>query len=129
MHEVGLMEEAIARAVQTARDAGADRIDRLTFTIRPHGHVTPEIVETLFGALSRGTIAEGAQVAVEQQDQGACSCWSCGVVFRVANPAESGSDHLACPSCGSHSVMPADGPDLSLASIDVPDAAGEVPHV
>lgn len=123
MHEVGLIADAIERAVQTARSSGAERIEGLTFQIAPHGHVTPEIVQTLFESLSGGTMAEGAHLNIEFMVETAC-CWKCGTVF---------ADHLhddRCPHCGSQNIAAALAPDVVLASIDVPDGSDEGPiHV
>ena len=65
MHEVGLVSAAIAHAIDVAREAGAIRVERLTFAINPDGHVTPAAVQTLVAVLARGTPIEGAAVEVE----------------------------------------------------------------
>jgi Zn finger protein HypA/HybF involved in hydrogenase expression len=70
VHEVGLVAEALEVAIGAARDAGAERIQRLTFVLANGGHVTPEAVETLVLIMSRGTLAEGAEVSVEFSDMG-----------------------------------------------------------
>lgn len=122
MHEVGLISDAIERAVLTARENGAERIERLTFKIASHGHVTREIVQTLFESLSSGTMAEGARLDIEFTAETA-HCWECGTVF---------TDHLhddLCPACGSQNVAAALAPDILLASIDVPDGVEDHIHV
>ncbi len=113
MHEVGLVQQAIDSAVRAAKDAGAGSIEQLTFAITPGGHVTPEVVETLFAALSAGTPAAGAALAFEQQP-GTVRCWSCGETFELS---EAGSE--ACPSCGSESHDHPQGPELVLRYVDV----------
>lgn len=65
MHEVGLVSAALDHAIQIARQAGATRVERLTFAIAPDGHVTREAVATLVEVLARGTLIEGAAVDVE----------------------------------------------------------------
>ena len=65
VHEVGLVSAALAHALEVARQAGATRVDRLTFAIAADGHVTREAVQTLVAALARGTMIEGAAVEVE----------------------------------------------------------------
>ena len=64
MHEVGLVAAAIAQAVEVARQAGARRVERLTFAIAIGSHVSPEAVKTLVAALGRGTLVDGAAVEV-----------------------------------------------------------------
>ena len=108
MHEVGLMEEAIRSA---AAAAGAHHIERLTFTIVPGGHVTPEVVEMLYDALSPGTPAAGAALAIEERSVRRF-CWSCGRWY------EGRSD---CATCGATGQPDPAVPDLALSSIDVAD--------
>ena len=65
MHEVSLVSAAIDAAVAAARRAGANHVQRLTFSLAPTGHVTREAVETLVAALAGGTLVEGAAVDFE----------------------------------------------------------------
>lgn len=65
MHEVSLISAAIDMAVSAAQRAGADHVQRLTFSLAPGGHVTREAVETLVAALAGGTLVEGAEVNFE----------------------------------------------------------------
>ena len=112
MHEVGLMSEALNRAIAMAGDAGASRIQRLTFKYAPTGHVTPEIVETLFQAMSGGTIAEGARLVVEPQES-AFHCLFCDCDYAATDAS------AVCPTC-QRPGMPSDGvPELVLESIDI----------
>ena len=112
MHEVGLMTDALKRALAAAENAGAQRITGLTFRYDPTGHVTAEIVETLFLAMSNATLAQGARLVVEPQ-QVALQCLACGEDFLVA-----GSD-VACPTCGRVGMPVSSVPELWLESIDI----------
>jgi hydrogenase nickel incorporation protein HypA/HybF len=120
VHEVGLVEGAILKAVAVMDAAGASSVERLTFAIAPGGHVTPQGVQTLFSALSVGTPAQGAELAFEMLDQ-QFGCWGCGHTF-----TSSEGDQL-CPSCGGSSVKPLPAGDLVLKFVDVADLAGESP--
>ncbi len=112
MHEVGLMTDALNRAIAAAEEAGAHRIDGLTFTYDPTGHVTPEIVETLFLAMSNGTLAQGARLVVEPQPV-TLHCLACSEDFLTTD-----SD-AACPTCGRVGMPVSDVPELVLESIDI----------
>ncbi|HUZ78352.1 MAG TPA: hydrogenase maturation nickel metallochaperone HypA [Chloroflexota bacterium] len=114
MHEVGLVEEAIRRAVTVMELAGASSIDGLTFALAPGGHVTPEAVETLFGALSAGTPAERARLEFELLEQ-QYGCWACGRTFTLSQAA------AACPACGSAALKALPGSDLVLRYVDLPE--------
>lgn len=114
MHEVGLMSDALRRASAVAAQAGAHRIQRLTFAITPGSHVTPEIVETLFTVLSAGTPAEGAEVTIECQPA-RLTCLHCATGF------EAETVDALCPTCGGPAMANAEEHDLVLVSIDVHD--------
>ena len=109
MHEVGLMEEALRAAIAAAGDR---HIERLTFSIVPGGHVTAEVVEMLYDALSPGTSAAGAAVAVEERPARRY-CWACRRWYLGGSPA--------CPVCGAPGHPDPAVPDLALTSIDVAD--------
>lgn len=115
MHEVGLVSDALSRAIAAAERSGATRIERMTFAIAGGGHVTPEVVETLCAALGAGTLADGARVACEPLALD-YACFGCGALFRAADGT--------CPTCGSPGVAGDDAPELELVSIDVTTEGG-----
>ncbi|HUY98961.1 MAG TPA: hydrogenase/urease maturation nickel metallochaperone HypA [Thermomicrobiaceae bacterium] len=110
MHEVGLMSEALKHACRVADGAGSRHIERVTFAIADGGHVTEEIVETLFTVLSVGTVAEGADLAIEHWPARRL-CLSCSRSYQ--------SDDGACPGCGAVGMVESEVEDLVLVSIDV----------
>ena len=112
MHEVGLVQDAVAQAVAAAEAAHARAIERVTFVAGAGGHITPEIVTTLFAALSRDTLAAGAEVVVEMRER-LWRCLSCGAEFG------GGSEDSPCPVCGGLAWPTGDVPELALTSVDV----------
>jgi hydrogenase nickel incorporation protein HypA/HybF len=70
MHEVGLIQDALAHAIDAASRAGAPRIEGVNFVISDEGYLTEEVIRDLFEVLSTGTIAEGARVEVEVRPGG-----------------------------------------------------------
>ena len=112
MHEVGLMESALAIALQRAGEEGAQRVHRLTMRIGPLSGVVPEALEFAFDVLTRGTIAEGATLEVEHVPM-VCSCSSCHLEFQP--------DDLfcECPQCHESRVKVQQGRELELASLEV----------
>jgi Zn finger protein HypA/HybF involved in hydrogenase expression len=49
-------------ALAAADEAGARRVERLTFAAQPYSHITQETLQVLVEALARGTPLEGAAV-------------------------------------------------------------------
>jgi hydrogenase nickel incorporation protein HypA/HybF len=118
MHEIGLVENAIKKAISVMETAGATSIERLTFGVAQGGHVTSETIETLFFVLSAGTPAESARLEFEALDT-EYGCWACGRTFNADD------DPAGCPSCGSAAVKALPGSDLVLRYVDV----AQVPDV
>ena len=81
--------------------------------------MTAETVETLFAALSRGTIAEGAALALETRPARAY-CLRCGDTFSAPD-GPTPDEFLSCASCGSPALPEAGAVELALISIEVPD--------
>jgi len=112
MHEVGLMESALAIALKRAGEEGAQRIHRLTMRIGPLSGVVPEALEFAFDVLTRGTIAEGAKLEVEHVPM-MCYCSSCHLEFQPADL------FCECPQCHDSRVKVQQGRELELASLEV----------
>lgn len=112
MHEVGLMESALAIALKRADEEGAHRIHRLTMRIGPLSGVVQEALEFAFDVLTRGTIAEGARLEVEHVPM-MCYCSSCRLEFHP--------DDLfcECPQCHDSRVKVRQGRELELSSLEV----------
>jgi len=111
MHELGLTEEVLVAALETARKAGARAISQVVLALSSASHIDPEVVRSHFVAMSRGTLAEGADLvfhvrAVEQV------CGNCGRRFLV-------DEELACPDCGAPVNPHTLGAELTLESIEV----------
>jgi hydrogenase nickel incorporation protein HypA/HybF len=114
MHEAGIVLSALDIAAAAARDAGATRIERLSFSIVPGGHVSADAVGILFLALSRGTMADGAVLEFERRVADRY-CVECGRIYRETGKSS------GCPMCGREGFLPPDLTDLCLTSIEVAD--------
>ena len=112
MHEVGLMENALAIALKRAADEGAQHIHQLTMRVGPLSGVVAEALEFAFDVLARGTIAEGATLEVERVPI-LCYCSTCRLEFQP--------DDLfcECPGCHTPSGEVRQGRELELASLEV----------
>ncbi|MDR5695181.1 MAG: hydrogenase maturation nickel metallochaperone HypA [Armatimonadota bacterium] len=118
MHELGLTEDILATALETAQRAGAQAISRLVLVLSSASHIDPEVVRTHFASISRGTLAEGAELVfrtrtIEQ------ACMYCGRTFVV-------DSELACPQCGTPVDPHMLGGEMTLESIEVV-TPGETP--
>src|SRR5574337_590961 len=112
MHEVGIMENTLAIALNRAADEGARRIHRLTMRIGPVSGVVPEALEFAFDVLRRGTIAEGAILDVERVPI-ICFCSTCRLEFQPDDV------FCECPRCHRPGGDVRQGRELELASLEV----------
>ena len=112
MHELSIMQSALNQALDQARQAGAVRIHEIRLRIGALSGVVPEALEFAFEALSDGTAAEGARLAIEHVP----------ARFWCANcRREFDADRLftECPQCHNPSGELRSGRELELASLEV----------
>jgi hydrogenase nickel incorporation protein HypA/HybF len=66
MHEHAIMNDLLRKIDEVARSEGARRVTQLKVRLGALAHMTPEHFLVHFEDAARGTVAEGAQVHVEQ---------------------------------------------------------------
>lgn len=112
MHELSIMEGALALALDQAQQAGAKRLHVIRLRIGALSGVVPEALQFAFEALSSGTLAEGGQLAIEPVPA-RFWCEACRREFQ--------SDDLLspCPTCGTPSRDLRAGRELELASLEI----------
>lgn len=112
MHEVSLMQSALALAEEAAREQGATRIHVFRMRIGALSGVVPEALEFAFEVVCAGTLAEGARLEIETVPV-RCWCPQCR--------AEFASDDLLgeCPRCHTISAELRTGREIELGSLEV----------
>lgn len=112
MHELAIMESALDLALEQARQGGAGRVRVIRLRIGTLSGVVPEALQFAFEALAPGTLAEGAQLAIEQVP----ACFWCAVCAREFTAA----DLIAqCPDCRELSGDLRTGRELELTSLEI----------
>ncbi len=112
MHELGIMTGVMEAVDQSARQAGALKVLKVTLSI---GEMTEAIDDSLrfaFEVLTEGTISEGAELVINMVKPKS-RCLDCG------NEYEHDRFHMACPACGSFATELLAGRDLQIDSIEV----------
>lgn len=120
MHEVGIMTGVLDAVEETAKQAGASRVLKITLAI---GDMTEIIDDSLMFAheiLSEGTMCEGSELIINKVTPKSL-CLDCG------NEFSHDRFHLACPACGSYSTSLLEGRDMRIENIevDLPEGDGE----
>jgi hydrogenase nickel incorporation protein HypA/HybF len=112
MHELSIMESALTMALEQARKSGAGRVHVIRLRIGALSGVVPDALQFAFEALTPGTPAEGAELAIEHVP---ARFWC------VACTREFQSDDLfaECPNCHLPSGELRAGREMELASLEI----------
>ena len=112
MHEAGIMESALAIVGREAGAHGASRVERVTIRVGAISGAEPEALRFAFEALSPGTVADGAELVIEQVPARA-HCAACDADFTI----ESGF-LFECPVCRAFSGDVRSGRELDLSRLE-----------
>lgn len=112
MHELSIMESALDVALRKAAEFGATRILAIHLRVGTLSGTVPEALQLAFEVLSPGTLAEGAQIAIESVPA-RFWCAGCGREF------ESPSMYAECPACHEASREIKAGRELEMASMEI----------
>jgi hydrogenase nickel incorporation protein HypA/HybF len=112
MHELAIMQSAIDRILERARDAGASRVCAVTLRVGDLSGAVPEALEMSFAAVTAGTPAENAELIIERVP---------AVFWCEPCQREFGSESLLaeCPGCGAISRSLRSGRELEIASMEI----------
>lgn len=112
MHEVGIMEEAVRMAVETAKSSGANRVVGLRLRVGTLSGAVPEAMRFAFDVVCRNTPAEDARLEIESV-RAACWCPTCRAEFEC-------TDFLnECPHCHTLSGELRRGRELEIVSVEM----------
>ena len=112
MHELSLAEGIRDIVVEAATAEGGRPVRRILLEIGELAAVDGEALCFCLDAVLRGTLAEGAGVAMETV-AGAGRCPACGQT--VALPAR----YLPCPHCGQYGVEAVAGATMRVKAIEL----------
>jgi hydrogenase nickel incorporation protein HypA/HybF len=112
MHEISLIESVVALVEDERRKQEFSRVRMLRLAVGVLGHAEPAALRFCFEAVTRGTIADGARLEIEQV-LGEGWCFSC---HRSVPLCER---FAACPVCGDSQVRITAGVELRLSELEV----------
>ena len=114
MHEVGIIESALALVARHAAGHEHRRVSRVVLRIGALAGVEIESLRFAFDVVSRGTVAEGADFEIEEVPV-AVYCHGCQEEFAV----ETGGFIFTCPICGDFCGEIRRGRELELSRIEL----------
>jgi hydrogenase nickel incorporation protein HypA/HybF len=99
-------------ALERAALAGAERVQRMMVRIGAESGVVPEVITFAFDIATRGTIAEGAQLEIEEVRL-ACFCAACCLEFEPQDALHE------CPQCHQTGAEVRRGREFELAQLEI----------
>ena len=112
MHEIGLMQQMVEIALERAASTGTQRVERVTVRVGAESGVVPEVITFAFDVATRGTIAEGAELRIEEVPL-VCFCRACDLEFVPADALHE------CPHCRRIGAEVRRGHEFELASLEI----------
>ncbi|MDI6689865.1 MAG: hydrogenase maturation nickel metallochaperone HypA [Actinomycetota bacterium] len=112
MHELGITENILSIALEQAQQRDAKKILKIRLKIGEMTAVVDECIRFYFEILSKDTMAEGAEIEVENVPI-KVKCPRCGKI-REANDY-----NFICPQCEVLSTEIVSGRELYVSSIEI----------
>lgn len=112
MHEMSLTESLVELIESEREKQGFSRVRMVRLAVGALGHVDPEAIRFCFDAATRGTVAEGAQLAIATVP-GEAWCLDCAKTVHVRERV------APCPDCGEWRLQVRGGDDLRLTELEV----------
>jgi hydrogenase nickel incorporation protein HypA/HybF len=107
------MSRALEIAIDSAKGAGAQRIESIKLRIGALSGVVPEALSFAFDALKAGTMADTAALEVESVTV-ICHCATCAADFEPSS-----GPFFECPRCHEPSAHVIQGREMELVAVEV----------
>lgn len=115
MHELSVTQSLLDVVLEAAEQAGGVRIQAIDLVVGDFSSIVDESVQFYFDMLSRGTLAEAAELRF-RREQASAQCHECGKEFAVVVPLMP-----LCPYCESSRLYITGGRAFYVDSIEVED--------
>ena len=110
MHEMSIAESVLGIVEECARREGLRRVKEVRLEIGQLAAVETEALRFCFDAVVRGSVAEGAALAIEETP-GAAWCFGCSSSVPVSARGE------PCPRCGSAQLQVSGGTEMRVKDL------------
>jgi len=112
MHEVSLCESILDILKETAAKEGATKVTSVRLRIGEMAGVVDDSLRFAFEIVTKGTLAEGAKLDIEDVPLTA-RCRSCGREFHIVGYA------FSCKHCDSPEIEVVSGREMTIEDIDL----------
>jgi len=115
MHELAVTEGMLKVVLRHAEMNKAKQVVGITLQIGEMSDIVDEWLQRYFDYLSRGTIAEGAEIIIERSPA-IFRCGDCGEEYIVDIKA---GGKFSCPECGTNNVDLVSGREFQVKELKV----------
>ncbi|MGE5544451.1 MAG: hydrogenase maturation nickel metallochaperone HypA [Bacillota bacterium] len=115
MHELAVTEGMLKVVLRHAEQNQANKVVSISLRIGEMSDIVDEWLQRYFDYLSRGTIAEGAQIIIERSPA-VFRCGDCGEEYLVDIKAGA---KFSCPLCGTNNVDLVSGREFQVKELKV----------
>jgi hydrogenase nickel incorporation protein HypA/HybF len=114
VHEFAVAQNLLEIVEQEARPYSGARVTGITLRIGQLSTIVPDALRFAFEAITRGGIAEGAVLEIEEVPL-TIRCRQCEEEFTIDDP------FMVCPRCGGSDVEMVSGRELEIRSMEICD--------
>ena len=115
MHELPITKSIYKSVITKAESVGATRVSRVVLEVGILRDFIPELVQKYWDYISRGSLAEGAQVEIREVEASA-ECGKCGNVYTIAREQ---INSAKCDACGYPYGRLLTGSELRIVGIEI----------
>lgn len=111
MHELSVCLSLLQQVEDIAQQNNASVIDRIVLRVGPLSGIEPDLLRNAYPLAVAGTIAEHAELVVEESGVVVC-CTQCDAESNVP------SNRLVCPECGDFRTRLVSGDEMILQRLE-----------
>ena len=112
MHELSLCQALLGEVARSASAHDAVRVSRIVLRLGPLSGAEAALLRNAFPIAAAGSVAEGAELAIEEQPI-RVHCQACGA------DSDAVANRLICGECGDWRTRLVSGDELLLASVEL----------
>jgi len=112
MHEASVTEALLRLVLEKAAEVGARKVTKVFLVVGDLTGYVGDSIQFYFDRYSRGTVAEGAEIAVSRVES-RMRCLSCGELFTRVRFS------FSCPTCGGEGEATKIGTEFFIESMEI----------
>ena len=112
MHEMALCESVLGILQEQAKSQDFRRVKTVWLQVGALSCAVPEALDFCFGAVTKGTVADGANLEVIRTP-GQAWCMNCAETVSIVERYD------ACPRCGTYELQVTGGDEMRIKELEV----------